>query len=228
MNDTTDIILQAKGLKKTFYNPALIEILDDVNLTVHKGETLAIMGRSGEGKSTLLQILGTLDEPCKGQLEIDGVVVNKFNICQIRNQKLGFIFQSFHLLEDYTTLENVLMPAKIARKNIAKGSVAYKRGCELLESVGLVERIHFNTKLLSGGEKQRVAIARALCNDPDILLADEPSGNLDKETASHIHQLLMNCAKSENKALIIVTHDIELAALCKTRYQLINKRLSLC
>ena len=117
------------------------------------------------------------------------------------------------------------MPARIARTNIAKGSEAYKRGCYLLEQVGLGDRMHFNTKLLSGGEKQRTAIARALCNHPDIIFADEPSGNLDKETAAHIHTLLMNFAKTEEKALIIVTHDPSLAQLCDTTYQLQNQAL---
>jgi len=227
MKKNTDIILHAKKIKKAFYNPVHIKILDDVELTVRRGETVAIMGRSGEGKSTLLQVLGTLDTPCSGELIIDDINVTAFNKSHIRNQKLGFIFQSFHLLDDYSALENVLMPARIARKNVSKGSVAYTRACDLLIEVGLGDRINFNTKLLSGGEKQRAAIARSLFNNPDIILADEPSGNLDKETARQIHHLLMNFANTQGKALIIVTHDPELAQLCNTRYRLQDKQLVL-
>jgi lipoprotein-releasing system ATP-binding protein len=208
-----------------FYNPAKVRILKDFNLEVRQGETIAVMGRSGEGKSTLLQILGTLESPCSGSLEIDGQIVSKFNKSRIRNQKLGFVFQSFHLLEDYTALENVLIPARIGRTAVSSNSSAYKRACDLLEHVGLKNRIHFNTKLLSGGEKQRVAIARALCNNPDIILADEPSGNLDKETSRHIHQLLLDLSQTQGKTLIIVTHDPDLASMCESRYNLEDGKL---
>lgn len=219
------IILQASKLKKVFHNPAEVHILKDFDLTVRRGETIAIMGRSGEGKSTLLQILGTLESPCSGALEIDGQTVSSFNKSRIRNQKLGFIFQSFHLLEDYTALENVLIPARIARYNITPGQQAYERACQLLQHVGLADRLHFNTKLLSGGEKQRVAIARALCNDPDIILADEPSGNLDKQTSRYIHELLLDLSHCQGKTLIIVTHDPELAKMCSITYHLVNGQL---
>jgi lipoprotein-releasing system ATP-binding protein len=213
-------VLQAKGIFKTFRNPHVVSILKNLDLTVSPGETVAIKGRSGQGKSTLLQILGTLDAPCKGQLKILDNEVSFFNKSKIRNESLGFIFQSFHLLDDYTALENVLMPAKIARYSTHPESKAYKRALSLLESVGLSDRAHFNTKLLSGGEKQRVSIARALCNDPHIIFADEPSGNLDKETAALIHDLLIRFAKDHNKTLIVVTHDDNLANLTDTRYSL--------
>ncbi len=219
-------VLQAKNITKSFYYPTKISILDNLELTVQRGETVAIKGRSGEGKSTLLQILGTLDTPCSGQLNILDQSVTFFNKSKIRNNSLGFIFQSFHLLDDYTALENVLMPAKIGRKSIAPKSVAYKRALDLLDAVGLKDRAHFSTKLLSGGEKQRVSIARALCNDPAIILADEPSGNLDKETASVIHNLLIRFAKEHNKSLIVVTHDDNLANLTDTIYQLHNGKLT--
>lgn len=214
------IILKATGLHKTFIRPKEIPIIRGVDLTVRQGETIAITGRSGEGKSTLLQLLGTLEKPCKGTVEIANQVVTSYNQSTIRNRHLAFIFQSFHLLEDYTALENVLMPARIGRQSISLGSPAYSRACDLLEKVGLSGRAHFYTKLLSGGEKQRVAIARALCNDPDIILADEPSGNLDKQTASSIHSLLLNFAREGKKSVILVTHDPELAHLCETRYVL--------
>lgn len=214
------VVLQVKNLHKAFYNPNTVSILKGVDLTVHKGDTIAIMGRSGEGKSTLLQILGTLDNPCSGNIEILGQPVSNFNKSKIRNQHLAFIFQSFHLLEDYTALENVLMPAKISRKNTSNNSPAYNRAQELLCAVSLQDRLHFNTKLLSGGEKQRVAIARAFCNDPDIILADEPSGNLDRQTSRQIHSLLLDFAHKHNKTLIVVTHDQELSELCSRRYRL--------
>lgn len=214
------IILSAKEIHKTFYHPTPTTILKGVNFNVRRGDTVAIMGRSGEGKSTLLQILGTLEAPCSGSIEINGQVATAFNKSKIRNKNLAFVFQSFHLLEDYTALENVLMPARIARQGVSQDSQAFLRACQLLKIVGLDSRKHFNTKLLSGGEKQRVAIARALCNDPDIILADEPSGNLDRQTSRQIHELLINFAREYNKALIVVTHDVELAKLCKICYTL--------
>lgn len=219
-------VLEAINLSKTFKNPTKISILENLHLKVEKGETVAIKGRSGEGKSTLLQILGTLDSQTSGTLSILGQKVSMFNKSKIRSENLGFIFQSFHLLEDYTALENVLIPAKIARKPTEKGSPSYKRALNLLEQVGLLDRAHFNAKLLSGGEKQRVSIARALSNDPDILLADEPSGNLDKETAKVIHDLLIHFAKDQNKSLIVVTHDDLLASLTDTNYILHEKKLN--
>lgn len=215
-------VLEAKGLYKSFYRPRKVTLLQGIDLKVEQGETVAILGRSGEGKSTLLHILGTLEPPCSGQISIASTLVSTFNRSQLRSKSIGFVFQSFHLLEDYTVIENVLMPAKIARKSTKKGSEAYTRACELLERVAMRERMHFNTKLLSGGEKQRVSLARALCNHPDLIFADEPSGNLDRENSAKIHDLLISLARQENKAVVIVTHDLELANLCSTRYRLSN------
>lgn len=220
MNSSNSPILQATQLHKSFYNPTAINILKGIDLTVLPGDSIAIMGRSGEGKSTLLQILGTLESPCSGKLEICGEPVTKLNKSRIRNKNIAFVFQSFHLLDDYTVLDNVLMPARIARKKISKGSQSYERALSLLERVGLSKRSHFNTKLLSGGEKQRVAIARALCNDPYLILADEPSGNLDKQTSEIIHGLLLDFVKQDNKSIVVVTHDQNLASLCDKRYNL--------
>ncbi len=172
------------------------------------------MGRSGEGKTTLLHILGTLEEACSGVLEINGKLVTGKNRHILRNQHIGFVFQAYHLLDHYSAIQNVLMPARIAGKDVSKGSDAYLRAEHLLESVGLIDRQSFHTKQLSGGERQRVAIARALCNDPDIILADEPSGNLDSHTSEKIHNLLLDCARVGGKALIVATHDKELASLC--------------
>lgn len=212
------LVLKAENLHKSFYTPAQVTILKGIYLEALRGDSIAIMGRSGEGKSTLLHILGTLEQPCKGSLTIAGHDVSHFNKAKIRSHHIGFIFQSFHLLEDYTVLENVLMPARIARTNIRKGSAMHQKAEHLLETVGLADRATFHTKLLSGGEKQRVAIARALCNDPDLILADEPSGNLDRQTSIGIHDLLLNFAKKNNKTLIVVTHDQELAKCCDHVY----------
>ncbi len=223
----THPILEAQDIQKTFHHPVSVKILQSINLKVSAGESVAIIGRSGEGKSTLLQILGTLEQPCHGSLKINNQEVGSSNRTHFRNQFIGFIFQSFHLLEDYTALENVVMPARIARQDISKGSAGEQRGMELLAKVGLAERAHFNTKLLSGGEKQRVALARAMCNDPKIIFADEPSGNLDRQTATLIHDILLGFVADQQKALILVTHDKELAKLCSTQYELINGRLYL-
>lgn len=215
-------LLEAQSISKAFYHPKKISILKEISFQVAAGESVAIVGRSGEGKSTLLQILGTLEEACSGLLYIDGEKVTSANRTSLRNGKLGFVFQSFHLLEDYTTLENVLMPARIARQPTGKGSPAESRAFSLLEKVGLADRAQFHTKLLSGGEKQRTALARAMCNDPSLILADEPSGNLDSQTAQLIHDILINFAQQPSKALLLVTHDRELAGLCSRQYELRN------
>lgn len=225
MTGNRKLLLEAKDVQKSFYHPKAVQILTGVDLQVYSEESVAIVGRSGEGKSTLLQILGTLEHPCKGILNIDGYPVNSSNKTFLRNQRIGFVFQFFHLLEDYTALENVLMPARIARNSIIKGSSSEKRAWNLLEKVGMTERAHFPTKLLSGGEKQRIALARAMCNDPSILFADEPSGNLDRQTSYIIHEILLDFSKQSNKALILVTHDQELAKLCSKQYELTNGKL---
>lgn len=219
---TKKTLLEAINIHKSYYQPRHVQLLQGIQLTAHEGDSVAIMGRSGEGKSTLLQILGTLEQPCQGLLKISGQQISSTNRSVIRNQKIGFVFQSFHLLEDYTALDNVLMPARIARKPIGRGSEAVERALYLLEKVGLADRAHFYTKLLSGGEKQRVALARAMCNNPDIIFADEPSGNLDRQTAHLIHELLLGFVYEHQKALIVVTHDPELASLCGRRYELKN------
>lgn len=212
--------LVAKNIVKHFKYPKKLELLKGINLEVAKGETIAIVGRSGEGKSTLLHILGTLDSPTSGELIISNQLVTTTNLTTIRRHHIGFVFQSFYLMEDYTVLQNVLMPAKIAREPLHQKSAAYQDAIQLLEKVGLSDRMHHFGKQLSGGEKQRVAIARAMCNNPAILFADEPSGNLDRQTSIGIHQLLLQFAKEKHKSLVIVTHDEELATLCDRQYRL--------
>lgn len=204
------MILQAKNLVKSYQNTP---VLKGVSLAVKKGESVAICGRSGEGKTTLLHILGSLEEPDQGSVEIAG----KTSPREIRSSHVGFIFQAYYLLEDFTALENVLMPARIARKPAPKAF-----GLELLAKVGLEKQADLPAKLLSGGERQRVAIARALCNDPDLILADEPTGNLDRENGQKIGRLLL----SLNKTLILVTHDPSLASLCHHQYLLQDGFLS--
>ncbi len=221
------MILKANKIAKRYNYPVGIDILKGIDLEVAAGETVAIMGRSGEGKSTLLQILGTLDLPSEGSIEIASQIVNSSNLATIRQRHLGFVFQSFHLLEDYTVLQNVLMPARIARKDCSKSSDAMDRALDLLNKVGLQDRLDHFGKQLSGGEKQRVAIARAMMNDPDLIFADEPSGNLDRPTAEGIHQLLLDFAHQQGKSLIVVTHDAELASLCHTRYRLSDGQLNI-
>lgn len=215
-------LLKAENISKSFYYPNAVEILKRISLSVNGGESVAIVGRSGEGKSTLLQILGTLESPCQGSLYIEGEEVNNSNRTYVRNQKIGFVFQFFHLLEDYTALQNILMPARIARQSTSLGSSAEQRAWALLKRVGLADRAHLDTKYLSGGEKQRVALARAMCNDPSLILADEPSGNLDSQTAQMIHEILLEFAHDHKKALLLVTHDRDLARLCTRQYELRN------
>lgn len=200
-------VLVAKNISKSFPG---VDLLKQLSIDVAPGEAVAIMGKSGEGKSTLLHILGTLEAPSQGEIAIAGEPVRSANTSLLRNRHVGFIFQAFHLLEEETALFNVLMPAKIARKEKER----LQRALDLLEQVGLTARKDVLVKHLSGGEKQRVAIARALCNDPELILADEPTGNLDHATSQGIHDLLINAAKKWGKALVVVTHDPELAKLC--------------
>lgn len=216
-------LLRAKGLKKAFGNPTPVAILKGIDLEIEAGETLAIMGASGEGKSTLLHILGTLEAADAGDLFIGGKRVTNGAAPKIRRKTIGFIFQSFFLMEDYTALDNVLMPARIAR---GLNTEARLRAEALLERVGLGHRLDFPAKLLSGGEKQRVAIARALCNNPDLIMADEPSGNLDHQNSQAIHELLLELVRDEGKTLITVTHDDSLATLCDRRMLLQEGQLT--
>lgn len=218
--------LRAKALEKHFDEPARVEIIRQLDFDLHLGETVAIIGASGEGKSTLLHILGTLETANAGTLEIAGEKVCRGNRAALRNRHIGFIFQVFHLLEDYSVLDNVLMPARIARSSVSKGSEAYERAESLLNQVGLSDRMHFSSKVLSGGEKQRVSMARALMNNPSILLADEPTGNLDHKTSEIIQELLIGSVKQHGKGMLVVTHDMTLAKRCDRVLRLEAGRLS--
>ena len=203
-------ILIAKNIKKSFSSHYKIELLKGIDLTIDHQESLAIVGKSGAGKSTLLHILGTLDTPSGGELIINGVNVKEANCYAIRKKKLGFVFQSHYLLENYSVIDNVIMPAKIARIRFHKQEL----GLRLLSAVGLQKHAYLPVKFLSGGEKQRLAIARALCNNPDLVLADEPTGSLDSFHAEMIYDLLLRLVKEQGKSIIIVTHDLKAAHLC--------------
>lgn len=198
-----------------------IHILKNVNLTFLEGDFVSIQGKSGSGKTTLLNILGLLDIPTSGKMYIDGKEINYRNENlknAIRNEKIGFVFQFHYLLNEFTALENVMMPALINKK-MDKREVRSKAE-ELLELVGLKERIRHKPLELSGGEKQRVAIARSMVNSPEIILADEPTGNLDTETSLVINSLFKKINEEKKQSIIIVTHSLELANLATFKYKI--------
>lgn len=218
-------LIEAKNLSKVVqYNNQNLKILDNVNLNLYPGEIVAITGASGNGKSTLLHLLGTLDKPSSGEIRFLGKPQEAYNLSIFRNQHIGFIFQNFYLLEDDTVINNILIPARIAKKKISQNSEAYTKAMILIETIGLSHRIHARCSYLSGGEKQRVAIARALMNNPEILLADEPSGNLDYKTSEHVHQLLLSQA-TNTRGILVVTHNKQLANQCHRQGTLHNGEL---
>ncbi len=206
-----NMIIQAKGIEKSFGD---LKVLKGIDFEVGKSEVVSIMGASGAGKSTLLQILGTLSTPDAGSLEIDGTDVLHLpgkELSAFRNRRVGFVFQFHHLLPEFNALENVMIPAFIAGRSDKDSKAAATR---LLEEMGLAGRMDHKPSELSGGEQQRVAIARALVNEPAILFADEPSGNLDTKTKAEIHQLFFDLRERHGQTIVIVTHDPELAAMC--------------
>ncbi len=217
----SNIILTAKNITKT-YKEGKVEtpVLKNVNLDIYSDEMTAIIGKSGSGKSTLLHILGTLDTQSSGSIIFKGEDLKDFSNNQkarFRNQNLGFVYQFHHLLGDFSALENVMMPLLINGGNIA---VARNKAKGYLEKVGLSHRLNFRPSEMSGGERQRTAIARALANSPDIILADEPTGNLDAQNASDVFDLFPTLVKEEHVAVVMVTHDNTLAATCDRVYQM--------
>ncbi len=207
-----ETILQAKNIRRTYdTGQHKLEVLKGVSFEITQGESVAIVGPSGSGKSTLLGIAAGLDEPSSGEIILAGAVLNKLSEdarAKLRGEKVGFIFQSFQLLSTLTALENVMVPLELIGKN---GKEITARAKELLADVGLADRITHYPSQLSGGEQQRVAIARAFMNNPQILFADEPTGNLDRKTGEHIEEMLFTMNKKYGTTLIIVTHDTELA-----------------
>ena len=205
--------MQCKQLTMRYNQGGLdVEVLKGVNLSIAVGERVAIMGASGSGKSTLLHLLGGLEKPSGGGVVLDGVNLNQVGaakLARLRNKSLGFIYQSHHLLGEFTVLENVAMPLLIAGESVKQASI---RATELLKLVGLGHRIEHKPGELSGGERQRAAVARALINKPCVVLADEPTGNLDSKTADQVYQLMLELNQELNVSFLVVTHDHELAA----------------
>jgi|TARA_B100000795_G_scaffold254968_1_gene226253 lipoprotein-releasing system ATP-binding protein len=210
---TKPIVIECENISKQFADGELkTNVLSDVNLSVQKGGRVAIIGSSGSGKSTLLHLLGGLDKPTIGSIKVHGQDINRLSVkalCQLRNQSLGFVYQFHHLLPEFSAVENVAIPLIIGG---TKPKQAEQQAEDLLIKVGLSHRLVHKPSELSGGERQRAALARALITQPDCLLADEPTGNLDHRTAQGIFDLILELNESLGTALIIVTHDVELAS----------------
>jgi putative ABC transport system ATP-binding protein len=212
-------MIELRGVSKTVASgERQLTILHPVDLFVPSGQCIAIAGPSGSGKSTLLGLIAGLDAPTTGAILIDGIDITTLTedeLARLRGEKIGFVFQAFHLIPSLTALENILVPMEIAGRKGALG-----RARELLREVGLEDRAHHYPSQLSGGEQQRIAIARALSNDPRIVLADEPTGNLDTANGRHVVDLLLSINRSRGTTVVLVTHDAELAALADARLAL--------
>jgi ABC-type lipoprotein export system ATPase subunit len=229
MNDTTNgpAMLAARNLHKAYVMGGRnLEVLRGIDLTVQRGEFLALRGASGAGKSTLLHLLGGLDLPNQGEILFDGVnllTLPARALARLRNSRVGFIFQAYHLLPELSAIENVMLPARMARLSLAG---AEARARELLDRVGLGQRAGHRPYELSGGEQQRVAIARSLVNRPDLILADEPTGNLDSHTGGEIIQLLHDLLAERQATLVIATHDAKIAARAPRVLELADGQLT--
>ena len=215
-------MIRTKEIRKSF---GTLEVLKGIDLLVERGEVVSIVGPSGAGKTTLLQILGTLSRPSSGEIEIDGEAVHALSdrqLSRFRNTKIGFVFQFHHLLPEFTALENVCIPGYIGGRDRRE---VEKRAAELLEMLGMEHRSSHKPAELSGGEQQRVAIARALINSPAVLLADEPSGNLDTKNREEIHRLFFTLRDTLGQTVVIVTHDGQLAAMSDRKIEMVDGQL---
>jgi lipoprotein-releasing system ATP-binding protein len=221
-----DVVLQAEGISKTFRGTGSdIEVLRDVDLTVRKAEVLGIVGASGVGKSTLLHILGSLDRPDSGEVRVGGRAIHELKgkeLDRLRNKVIGFVFQFHFLLPEFTALENVMVPRLIEGEGAAAAEIARY----WLERVGLSDRMTHKPGELSGGEQQRVAVARALAGRPEVVLADEPTGNLDDATGEEIHELIRSLSREDHRTFVVVTHKRGFARYADRVIQLVDKRLS--
>lgn len=222
-----EILLKARKVCRTYTEGAVkTAVLNDINIDIYADEITAIIGKSGSGKSTLLHILGTLDSQSDGEIIFDNINLKNLTSSQkanFRNQSLGFVYQFHHLLGDFTALENVMMPLVIAKTPMEK---AQSRAREYLIKVGLEHRLNYKPSEMSGGERQRVAIARAMVNHPKLILADEPTGNLDANNAKAIFDLFLNLAHTEHTAVVMVTHDESLAQKCDRIYTIEDGRIN--
>lgn len=219
-NSNREVLIKIEDLKKTYIGPPKVEVLKSLNLEIYKNEILAVTGESGSGKTTLLNLIGGIDNITEGSIYISGNNIGKMNEAQLahfRNSSLGYVFQFHNLLGEFSALENVMIPSLMLKYNKKE---AREKAENLLEVVGLKDRMEHRIGELSGGEAQRVAIARALINKPSVVLADEPTGNLDKKNAELVRELLWSMTKQSNASLIIVTHSVSIADMADRKLRL--------